>query len=94
MTLNKDQQKTLEKVPGEVHQLPKAGHFFSNYLQWKRLLYLGVKQIFLRNGEELMAASNVFFNYFKWQKVMDKLSIRHFITHEILDRNILGEILP
>ncbi|MCG2756954.1 MAG: polysaccharide biosynthesis PFTS motif protein [Desulfobacteraceae bacterium] len=81
MTLTKDQQKTLAKLPGEVHQLPKAGRFFSNYPQWKRLLYLGVKQKFLRNGEELMAASNVFFNYFRWRKVMEDVSIRHFITH-------------
>ena len=81
MTLTKDQQKTLAKLPGEVHQLPKAGRFFSNYPQWKRLLSLAVQQKFLRNGEELMSVSNVFFNYFKWQKVMEDVSIRHFITH-------------
>ena len=81
MALNKDQQEILAKLSGEVHRLPTVGRFFSNYPQWKRLLYLGVKQKFLRNGEELIASSNVFFNYFKWQKVMDDISIRHFITH-------------
>jgi polysaccharide biosynthesis PFTS motif protein len=79
--LNKDQQKRLAKLPGEVYQVPKVGRFFSHYPQWKRLLYLGVKEKFLRNGEELMLASNAFFNYFKWQKVMEAVIIRHFITH-------------
>ena len=81
MTLTKDQQKTLAKLPGEVHQLPKVGRFFSHYPQWKRLFYLGIKQRFLRNSEELMAASNVFFNYFRWKKVLESVSVRHFITH-------------
>ncbi len=81
MSLNKDQQKMLAKLPGEVHHLPKTGRFFSHYPQWKRLLCLGIKQRFLRNSEELMLASNVFFNYFRWRKVMDDVSIRHFITH-------------
>lgn len=81
LNLTKDQRKALAKLPGEVHQLPKAGRFFSHYAQWKRLLSLAVQKKFLRNGEELMVASNVFFNYFKWQKVMEDVSIRHFITH-------------
>jgi len=93
MTLTKDQQKTLAKLPGEAYQLPKAGRFFSNYPQWKRLLYLGVKQKFLRNDEELMAASNVFFNYFRWRKVMEDVSIRHFITHADFGAGHIGRNL-
>jgi len=79
--LTKEQKEILSKLPGEVHNLPKAGRFVSHYRQWKKLLYLGVKQKFLRNAEELISASSAFFNYFKWQKVMESVSIRHFITH-------------
>ncbi len=79
--LTKDQQKILAKLPSEVHNLPKAGRSFSHYSQWKKLFYLGVKHKFLKNGEELMSASTAFFNYFKWQKVLESVSIRHFITH-------------
>lgn len=79
--LTQDQKEVLVKLPGEVHHLPRAGRFFSHYPQWRRLLCLAVKQKFLRNGEELMAASNAFFNYFRWQKAMESVSIRHFITH-------------
>jgi len=91
--LTKDQKEVLVKLPGEVHRLPKAGRFFSNYPQWKRLLYLGVKQKFLRNDEELMAASNVFFNYFRWQKVMEDVSISHFITHADFGAGHIGRNL-
>ena len=81
MPMTTDQQKTLAKLPGEIHFLPKQRQFFSNFSQWKRLLLLGVKYKFLRNDEELMTASNVFLNYFRWQKVMEDVSIRQFITH-------------
>ena len=79
--LTQDQKEILVKLPGKIYHLPKARRFFSNYPQWKKLLYLGVKQKFLRNAEELISASSAFFNYFKWQKVMESVSIRHFITH-------------
>ncbi|MFB3883659.1 MAG: polysaccharide biosynthesis PFTS motif protein [Thermodesulfobacteriota bacterium] len=78
--LTKDQQEILAKLPGEVYWLPKA-RCFSHFKQWKRLFILGLKQRFLRNGEELMSASNAFLNYFRWQGIMKELSIRHFITH-------------
>ena len=81
MPLTKDKQKMLEKLPGEVHRLPTVGRFFSHYPQWKKLLWLGVKQRVLRNSDELMAASYAFFNYFRWQKVMESVNVRHFITH-------------
>ncbi|OGW47582.1 MAG: hypothetical protein A2Y66_03275 [Nitrospirae bacterium RBG_13_41_22] len=78
--LNTNQERILAKMPGEVYHLPKA-RVFSNYNQWKRLFSLSLKQNLLRNGEELMSASNALLNYFRWQKVMENLSIRHFITH-------------
>jgi len=91
--LNKNQQERLAKLPGAVYQVPKVGRFFSHYPQWKRLLYLGVKEKFLRNGEELTVASNAFFNYFKWQKVMETLTIRHFMTHADFGAGHIGRNL-
>ncbi|MGL1930793.1 MAG: polysaccharide biosynthesis PFTS motif protein [Desulfotalea sp.] len=79
--LNIEQQEILGKLPGEVRQVPKPGRFFSNFPEWKKLFILGIKQSFLRNGEELMLASNVLFNYFRWQTILADVSIRHFITH-------------
>ena len=81
MPLTKDQQKMLNNLPGEVYELPKAGRLLSHYAQWKKLLCLSVKQRVLRNSDELMAACNAFFHYFRWQKVMESINVRHFITH-------------
>ena len=81
MNLNNEQRKMLSKLQGDVYFLPKAGRFFSHYPEWKRLFYLGLRQNFLRNGEELISACITLFNYFKWQKVMEVVTIRHFITH-------------
>ena len=80
MPLTKDQQEMLTKLPGEVYYLQKS-RLFSHYDQWKRLFLLFMKQKFPRNGEELMLASNAFLNYFRWEKVMEDLSLRHFITN-------------
>ncbi len=74
------QEETLAKLPGEVYHLPKT-MFFSYYAGWKRLLFLSLKEKVMRNGEELSLASNTLLNYFVWQKTMEDLSIRHFITH-------------
>lgn len=78
--LTTDQGKMLAKLPGEVYCL-KSPRLFSHYDRWKGLFFLSLKQRFLRNGEELMSASNAFLNYFRWQEIMKELSIRHFITH-------------
>ena len=93
MILKKNQQEILGKLPGEVHHLPKAGRFFSHYPQWKGLFCLGVKQKILRNSEELMTASNAFFNYFRWQSVMEAVTIQHFITHSDFGISHLGRNL-
>lgn len=35
----------------------------------------------MRNGEEMILASNALLSYFVWQKIVGEVSIRHFITH-------------
>jgi polysaccharide biosynthesis PFTS motif protein len=81
MILTKEQQEIMEKLPGEVYHLPKVGRYFSHFSEWKGLLWQALKKNFLRNGEELHAASTAFFNYFRWKKVLEDVEIKHFITH-------------
>ena len=79
--LTGDQKNKLAEMYGEVYLAPKAGRFFSHFKEWKKLFWLAIKKNFLRNGEEVKVACVAFFNYFKWLKVMEAISIRHFITH-------------
>lgn len=79
--LTNDQKKQLSQMPGTVYYPPKAGRFFSNFIEWQKLLRLTFKKNFLRNGIEIKAACNAFLNYFKWLRVLENVKLRHFITH-------------
>ncbi len=79
--LTSDQKKQLSGKPGTIYYPPKAGQCFSNFAEWKKVLMLAFKENLLRNGEEISAACNVFFNYFKWLKILDNVKFQHFITH-------------
>ena len=79
--LSKVQREKLSQMPGEIFLLPQRGKFFSNFLEWKTLLLLALEQNFFRNAEEINAATIIFFNYFKWKKVLKDVEIKHFITH-------------
>jgi polysaccharide biosynthesis PFTS motif protein len=68
-------------MPGTVYYPPKAGRFFSNFIEWQKLFRLTFKKNFLRNGVEIKAACNAFLNYFKWLRVLENVKLRHFITH-------------
>jgi polysaccharide biosynthesis PFTS motif protein len=79
--LTAEQQKVLDKLPGAVYHLPKAGRFFSNFREWRKLFFLSLRKKFLRNMEEVNAACGAFFYYFMWAKIMKEIGIRYFISH-------------
>ena len=91
--LTSDQKRHLSKKPGTVYYPPKAGWFFSNFVEWQKLLRLTFKKNFLRNGIEIKAACNVFSNYFCWLKILGSIEIRHFITHCDFGINHIGRNL-
>lgn len=76
--LNDRQKKQLS---GEVCYLPKAGRYFSHFAEWAGLLRVALKKNLLRNAREINTACNVFFNYFRWLKMLKDIKLRHFITH-------------
>ena len=88
--LTADQNKTLSKLPGEIFQPPKAGRCFSYFSEWKRLLLLVSKKNFFLKGEEINTACNVFFSYFRWLKVLERIEFQHFITHCDFGINHIG----
>jgi len=82
MPLSKVQEKEIAQLPGEVVLLPQTGKYFSNFHEWKSLLWLALRQSFLCNAEEVNTASITLFNYFKWRKVLlEDAKIKNFITH-------------
>jgi hypothetical protein len=41
--LTNNQKKQLSEMPGTVYYMPKAGRFFSNFIEWQKLLRLAFK---------------------------------------------------
>ncbi|MDD5135622.1 MAG: polysaccharide biosynthesis PFTS motif protein, partial [Phycisphaerae bacterium] len=76
-----DLLKKLEGTGGAIFALPRKGRFFSDYPSWKGLLSHALRNFFHRTNGEIALAARVLFNYLKWQRVMDAVRIRHFITH-------------
>ena len=91
--LTNNQKKQLSETPGTVYYPPKAGRFFSNFIEWQKLLRLAFKKNFLRNGVEIKSACNAFLNYFKWLRVLENVKFRHFITHCDFGINHVGRNL-
>ena len=80
-TLSKVQKKRLEQIPGNVVYLPKPGQIFSHFKNWKNLLLISIRNGFLANALEVNNACSALFEYFRWMKVLEKVSLKHFITH-------------
>ncbi len=81
MQLSKTHEKKVLELPGDIFHLPQVGSFFSNFHEWKTLLWIALKQNSFCNAEEINAASVVLFSYFKWGKVLENVGLKHFITH-------------
>ena len=80
--LTGDQKRRLTNLPCTVYYPPKAGQCFSHFTKWAKLFWLALKKNFLCNkSEEIKTACIAFFNYFKWLKVLEDITFRHFITH-------------
>lgn len=75
------QKNKLAQLSCGVVLLPKTGKFFSNFHEWKTLLWFALKQNIFCNAEEVNTASITFFNYFKWKKVLEDVKLKNFITH-------------
>jgi len=90
MKLTTAMEEKIAQLPSDICYLPQRGRFFSNFREWKALLWLSVKRNLSGNGEEINAASMVFFAYFKWQEVLEKVEFKHFITHSDFGESHVG----
>ncbi len=78
--LTHDQKKYLDQL-GRWYFIPRLGRFFSHPKVWARVLRYGFAGKFTLNAEELETASLVLFRYLTWQNVLQKVNMKHFVTH-------------
>lgn len=81
VALDKEHRKQLGNLPGAVYYPPRAGRYFSDFTKWLKLFGLAFKNNFLGNADEINTVCNVFFQYFRWQKVLEDIEFKHFITY-------------
>lgn len=81
MPLTTEQKRELTQLSSEIFMIPKPGRFYSNFPEWRKLLWTALKEKFLGNGNELYTAGITLFNYFRWKRVLETVKVRHFITH-------------
>jgi len=67
---------------------------FSHFKEWWGLWWISLRQRWPQEGNVIHEALRALFEYFKWQKVLDRIEIKHFITHSdfgnaTIARNIL-----
>lgn len=81
MLLNAVQTKELLKLKGDVFFPPNKRRNFGHFSYWIKMLWISLRERFLRNTNEIKVACHVLFEYFRWKDVNDKIEFRHFITH-------------
>lgn len=79
--LDKEQKHKLEDLGCATEYLPLPGRFFSDWRAWLRLLAMSVAWKPIRNAKFIELAAQVFFTHFRWQSVLKRINIEHFITH-------------
>ncbi|MGB2797384.1 MAG: polysaccharide biosynthesis PFTS motif protein [Phycisphaerae bacterium] len=81
VSLTPDQRERLGRIPCDVADVADGCLVFSHGRAWRRLLGLALTRRFLRNGEALRTASNVLYSCFLWERVLERVSLRHLVTH-------------
>lgn len=80
--LSKAQKDRLRKLGGGTFELPnrKYGNF-SHPLKWIILFWLSLATQLFRSNSLIKNAHLIFSDFFRWQKVMKKVGIKHLISH-------------
>ena len=78
--LSHEDRKKIIGIEDQIYLPPKAGYFFSNFSEWKKLFFLAIRKKYILDCDEVEGASISLFNYFKWLKLMENINIRHFIS--------------
>ena len=79
--LNEDQIKRLHELKGDILYPVSKWQNFSHFSKWIRLLWVFFKDEYLKSTAPISEAHRALAEYFKWQRVMTQVKIKHFITH-------------
>jgi len=81
LPLTESQEKKLREFSGVVLPVPRPGKFYTNFADWKKLLLIGLRHQLTKTSDELYTAVLTLYNYLAWNLLLNKCSVKHFITH-------------
>ncbi len=81
VSLNSKQKLKLMQLRGDVFYPPSIKRNFTNFLLWSRLLRLSLSMKSMINIDAVKVACVALAEYFRWEKTLRLISIKHFVTH-------------
>lgn len=81
LPLAKNHEEKLRECAGEVCPVPRPGRIFSNPREWSKLLIFGIRDHLMKIPDELCTATLLLYNYYAWQEILKKYSVKNFISH-------------
>ncbi|MBF0522439.1 MAG: polysaccharide biosynthesis PFTS motif protein [Candidatus Omnitrophica bacterium] len=78
---SKAQRIKLAQQPFHMVYLPRPGQLFCHFHVWWRLLNIFWKNYIEQNKGEFQHAMAILFVYFRWKNALEKIEIKHFVTH-------------
>ena len=79
--LSRAERGKLQHFSGKSFPVPSSLGFFSRGTTWWKLLRAVAVGRHWRDGEEVRAACTVVVNYLKWQWVLVRAGVGHFVSH-------------
>ena len=93
VSLDKEHVEETKKYSCTMFYPPKRGRLFSHFSKWKTLFLFALQNGLLRNNDEIKAACIIFWSYFRWLRILQSISLRHFISHCDLGIDHIGRNL-
>ena len=79
--MSKLDKEKLAKLSSCVCISSRMESYRGRLKEWIKLLALGLSCRFFRNSEVVKSACMIFDRYFKWQNILKKIQLKHFVTH-------------
>ncbi len=74
-------KERLAQLSSDVGYSSRMESYHGYFSQWINLFSLSLRCGFLRNAQVVKSACLVFDRYFKWQRILEKIQLKHFVTH-------------
>ena len=79
--LTPQQQQKLSEVSGNVCPVPKEDSYRGRFRSWLKLWTALAPEALANPAADVRSAFILFDNYFKWQSVLKRVHLKHFVTH-------------